>query len=265
MYDIVGLYNQDKINGFDEHFLESFVELLDLDNAENVLDAMGGNGNLTNRILNYCAARPIKTPRMTLLDYSSVQLEFARATVDSQRVSIVHGDMISMTNLQSGEKLPENSFDRIVIKSGSHEIPVAQQYQLYLNLFRLLKPGGRFINLGFLFNDIQERDEFAEITKVKDTLIGAMENRYFLMREELYAFLDQVGFEKVTAQISFEYVIRSEIVEKEYFSKSKQAITKLQMAQSQAMTLQQHGRIVFNGESSVMRLPGEITIAVKPS
>jgi len=269
IYDIVGQYNQDKINGFDEHFLESLVELLELENAKSVLDAMGGNGNFTCRMLNYCSARNIETPAMTLLEYSSVQIEFARASIDSELVSIVHGDILSMSNLQSGEKIPENAFDRIVIKSGNHEIPADKQYHLYLNLFRLLKPGGRFINLGFLFNEVQERDEFAEITKVKDSIIGAVdavENRYFLMRDELYALLNRVGFEEVAKRVSFEYVIRSEIVEKEYFSEPKwdQAITELRMAQSRAMTLQQHGRITFDGEDSVMRLPGEITVAVKP-
>lgn len=270
-YDVVGRYNQDQINGFDEPFLESLITLLELENAESVLDAMGGNGNLIRRMIGYCLARRLEMPAMTLLERSSVQIEFARSSIaSSKRVSIVHGDVLSMTELPSGKRFSENSFDRVVIKSGNHEMPADKQCHLYTSLFRVLKPGGRFINLGFLFNDVQERDEFAEITKVKDSLIGAVDavaNRYFLMRDELYELLDSVGFEEVTGRISFEYVIRSEIVEKEYFSKPKfdgEAITKLKMAQRRAMTLQQHGRVVFDGEQSIMRLPGEVTVAVKP-
>ena len=167
-YDLVGQYQQDRINGFDEHFLTSFVKMIDLENAENVLDAMGGDGNLTRRMLDYCVKHKIEIPFITLLEYSSVQTELARGSIDSQRVAIVNGDILSMTDFHSGEKLPENYFDRVVIKSGNHEIPLAKQQQLYHSVFRALKPGGLFINLGFLFDNLQERDEFAEITKVKD-------------------------------------------------------------------------------------------------
>ncbi|RKZ77507.1 MAG: hypothetical protein DRR19_27850 [Candidatus Parabeggiatoa sp. nov. 1] len=268
-YDVVGKYNQDQINGFDEPFLESLVKLLGLENADHVLDAMGGDGNLTCRMLNYCSAQKIEIPAITLLEYSSVQTDLARSSINSERVSIVHGDVLSMTELRSGKMFSENSFDRIIIKSGNHEIPTDKQYHLYHSIFRVLKPGGRFINLGFLFNDVQERDELAEITKVKDGLIGAVEaveNRYFLMRDELYELLNRIGFEEISGRISFDYVIRSEIVDKEYFSDHKlnKAITEILTAQSRAMTLRQHRRIVFDGERSVMRLPGEVTIAVKP-
>jgi len=268
-YDIVGQYNQDQINGFDEHFLTSFVELVDLVNAENVLDAMSGDGNLTRRMINFCSEHQIRIPAITLLEYSSVQTELARTTIDLDTVKILHGDVLSMTDLQSGEILPDNSFDRVVIKSGTHEIPLAKQQQLYPSIFRVLKPGGVFINLGFLFEDLQERDEFAEITKVKETLVGAMDavaNRYFLMREEFYKFLDLAGFKEVKGHTSFEYVIRSEIVEKEYFSAPKlsNAMAELLAAQKRATTLCNHERITFEANRSTMRLPGEITIAVKP-
>ena len=268
-YDIVGQYKQDRINGFDEHFLTSFVKMIDLENAENVLDAMGGDGNLTRRMLDYCVNHKIEIPFITLLEYSSVQTELARASIDSEQVAIVNGDILSMTDLNSGEKLPENYFDRVVIKSGNHEIPLAQQQSLYHSVFRGLKPGGLFINLGFLFHNVQERDEFAEITKVKDRLIGATDavaNRYFLMHDELYNFLDLAGFKETQTHSCFEYVIHSEIVEKEYFSKPKlnNAMVKLRAAQERATTLRKHGRVLLEVNRSTMRLPGEITIALKP-
>ncbi len=267
-YDIVGKYNQDRINGFDEDFLESLVKLLDLENAENVLDAMAGDGNLTRGIINYCSCRNIELPSITLLEYSSVQTELARASIDSERVSIFNGDVLSMMDLESGEKLPTNYFDRVVIKSGNHEIRAEKQYHLYDSVFEVLKPGGVFINLGFLFNDVQERDEFAQITKVKDNLMGAADavaNRYFLMREELYGFLNSVGFKEAKGHKTFEYVIRSEIFEKEYFSNLKpNAAIELRAAQEQARTLRNHRRILLDANSSVMRIPGEITIAIKP-
>ena len=267
-YDIVGKYSQDQINGFDEDFLESFVKLLDLENAESVLDAMAGDGNLTRRMINYCSCRNIDVPSITLLEYSSVQTELARASIDSERVSIVNGDVLSMTDLESGEKLPTNYFDRVVIKSGNHEIRAEKQYHLYERVFEVLKPGGVFINLGFLFNDVQERDEFTQITNVKNNLIGARDtvaNRHFLMREELYGFLNSVGFKEAKEHTTFEYVIRSEIVEKEYFSNLKpNAAIEARAAQERATTLRNHRRIFLDANRSIMRIPGEITIAIKP-
>ncbi len=40
---------------------------------------------------------------------------------------------------------------------------LVQQLDLYNNIFRVLKPGGMFINLGFLFDDVEERDQFREL------------------------------------------------------------------------------------------------------
>ncbi|MEB3340240.1 hypothetical protein [Okeania sp.] len=267
-YDIVGKYNQDRINGFDEDFLQSFVKLLNLENAENVLDAMGGNGNLTHRMVDYCLRQNINLPGITLLEYSSVQTDLARSYIDVDGVNIINGDVLSMRDIQSGEKLPINCFDRVVIKSGTHEISAQKQHQLYTNLFQALKPSGMFINPGFLFDDIQERDEFREITRVKDSLIGAMDavaNRHFLMRQEFYQFLQDAGFKNVEGKISFEYLISSEVVDREYLSprKLEGAIAKILDAQTQAIVLQQHGRILFDGNKSIMRLPGEITVALK--
>ncbi|NEO76916.1 hypothetical protein [Moorena sp. SIO4G3] len=104
---------------------------------------------------------------------------------------------------------------------------------------------------------------------MKDRLIGAMDavaNRYFLMGEELYRFLDLAGFKEAKGHRFFEYVIRSEIVEKEYFSQPKlnNAMVELRAAQERATTLRNHGRILLEANRSTMRLPGEITIAVKP-
>lgn len=54
-YDLVGQYNQDRINGFDEEFLTSFIELIHPEKADRILDAMSGNGNLTRRLIEYCS------------------------------------------------------------------------------------------------------------------------------------------------------------------------------------------------------------------
>ena len=49
---------------------------------------MGGDGNLTRRMLDYCVKHKTEIPFITLLEYSSVQTELARASIDSDRVAI---------------------------------------------------------------------------------------------------------------------------------------------------------------------------------
>src|SRR5205085_1655244 len=78
------------------------------------------------------------------------------------------------------------------LKSGNHEIPLHQQLNMYQSIFRVLKPRGLLVNLGFLFDDVAERDQFREIARCKDSLAGmqsAVDNRHFLTRDELYTRL----------------------------------------------------------------------------
>ncbi|RDH42859.1 class I SAM-dependent methyltransferase [Zooshikella ganghwensis] len=268
-FDRVGSYNQDQINGFDEAFLNQFLQFISLNNAQHVLDAMAGNGNLTHRMMSYCHHHNIKLPSFTLLEYSSVQTELARTTFNEANVNIINGDVLTMSDRISQQALAANYFDRVVIKSGNHEIPFAKQFQLYKSIFNVLKPGGVFINLGFLFSNQREREEFTQITRVKDNLIGATDsvtNRYFLLRHELYSLLHEVGFNSIECSTAFNYSIHSDIVENEYFPENSSAIKKIIATQQQAKMLLKNKRIKIDKitESSTMYLPGEITIATKP-
>src|SRR5687768_15919101 len=84
----------------------------------------------------------------------------------------IWGDMLTLSARDGSMEMLPGSFDRVMIKSGNHELPLEAQQQLYTNIFRLLKDGGRFVNLGFLFEDETERNEFRRITRVKDSLAG---------------------------------------------------------------------------------------------
>jgi SAM-dependent methyltransferase len=105
---------------------------------------------------------------------------------------------------------------------------------------------------------------------VKDSLAGlqaAVINRYFLTRDEFYSFLTETGFVDIRPARRLEYSIRSQVVAEQYFRPEirEREDLEFQAAQIKAVTLRRHGRLRFEGTSSVMTCPGEITLARRPT
>jgi len=268
-YDHVGQYEQDRINGFDDRFLERFVSVIEPRSEDRILDAMAGNGNLTRRLFEFCKGHGTAYPSVTVLEYSREQANFARQSLQSMPAEVIWGDILSMQSFETGERLESESFDTVVIKSSNHEIPLALQQTLYDNVFRALKQGGKFVNLGFLFDEVVERDEFREIARTKDRLAGmesAVRNRHFLTREEMYGRLQGAGFDSIGAVGKFHYEIRTAEVARQYFEGNLKLYSSLehQVAQVRAIEMRRKGMISFTEDDSLMHCPGEITVASKP-
>jgi SAM-dependent methyltransferase len=270
-YAVVGRYDQNRVNGFNPDLIEAMIESVDPASATEVLDAMAGDGNLTASLFDYCEKRGIRPPRMTLLEYSRVQSELSKVKLCNRDIRTIWGDILTMTARDTGAKIPEESFDRIMIKSANHEIPKDRQHELYESVFRMLKPGGLFVNLGMLFEDTVERDEFRNIARTKDLMAemhDAVVNRHFLTRDEFYDHLRACGYSSCEPVRTFDYKIWSDIVRAQYFDRFKDRALELdlehQVAQVRAHTLRRRGRIVFEGDRSAMFCPGEITAARKP-
>lgn len=269
-YDLVGRYDQDEINGFGKPLIDKLLEIAKLDGARKILDAMAGDGNLSFNLFRYCETRQITPPQVTVLEYSRVQSEIARQMLQRDPATVVWGDILKMRSLFDESPLPRGTFDRVLIKSANHEIPLAMQERLYRNLYDALEANGLFVNLGFLFDDADERDELREIARTKDSLAGlemAVRNRHFLTRPEFYDRLRRAGFVDIEAAHSFSYKIRSEIVAKRYFKTEviEKDSLEFQIAQLRAKTMRQKGRIRFEADASIMECPGEITVARRPS
>jgi len=268
-YDTVGVYDQDAINGFSEHILNTLLDIVNPGQVSHILDAIAGNGNLTQRLYDYCERRGLFPPDVTMLEFSRVQCELAQAQLAETPAQVVWGDILTMEDYAHNAALPDRLFDRVMLKSGNHEIPLHQQLALYTSIFRVLKPRGLFVNLGFLFDDVAERDQFRDIARCKDSLAGmhsAVDNRHFLTRDELYTRLQQAGFVDIRCGMHVHYTIRSRVVTDAYFPAhtSEQMHAEFQAQQAKALHLRRNGRIHFQGESSTMILPGEITMARRP-
>jgi SAM-dependent methyltransferase len=269
-HDKVGVYDQDAVNGFSEHVLNTMLDIVNPGQAEHLLDAMSGNGNLTRRLYDYCERRGSFPPHVMLLELSRVQCELARAQLADTPAEVVWGNLLTLEDYESDELLPKGLFDTIVIKSGNHEIPLAQQLDLYSNIFELLKPGGRFINLGLVFDEGEERDQFQALVRFKDSLAGlhsAVKNRHFLTRDELYTRLQQAGFVDIQCRMHVSYYVRSLVLTQAYFSRDEwdSMHAEFQAQQAKAMILRRKGRINFQEDSSTMIGPAEITVARRPA
>ncbi len=268
-YDKIGLYEQNEINGLTEQTLQTLLDCVEANKTSHVLDAMGGDGNLTMQLLDYCQTANIKPPHCTLLEISQVQTELARAKFPADGTDIIWGDLLTATSLNDDQALKEQQYDRIMVKSANHEIPLKSQETLHRNLFRLLKPGGKLINLGFVFDSEVLRDEVRVLAEAKDTLAGMKNtaiNRHFLLRDEYYACLSNVGFKNITNKAAFNYHIRSEVVANNYFAAEQREALDLenQAIQAKQKNLRQHGHIVFTNTGSILKFPGEITVCEKP-
>jgi SAM-dependent methyltransferase len=269
-HDKVGVYDQDAVNGFSEQTLNTMLDIVNPGQASHILDAMAGNGNLTLRLYDYCERRGSFPPDVTLLELSRVQCELAKTQLADTPAKVVWGNILTMENYESDEPLPKDFFDRVVIKSGNHEIPLTQQLDLYNNIFEVLKPGGTFINLGLVFDDVEERDQFQGLVRFKDSMAGlhsAVKNRHFLTRDELYTRLQQVGFIDIQCRMHVSYIIRSLVLTQAYFPKYRweHMHAEFQAQQAKAMILRRRGRIHFQGDSSTMIGPAEITVARRPA
>jgi ubiquinone/menaquinone biosynthesis C-methylase UbiE len=268
-YDKVGVYDQDAINGFSEQMLTTMLDIVNPGHVSTILDAMAGNGNLTLRLYDYCERRGLFPPDVAVLELSRVQCELAKEQLVDTPAKVVWGDILTMEDYENEKLLPDSVFDRVMLKSGNHEIPLRNHLDLYNSIFRVLKPNGMFVNLGFLFDDVEERDQFREIARCKDSLAdmpSAVKNRHFLTRDELYTRLQQAGFVDIRCGMHVQYTIRSLVVTHAYFPEHKWEYmhAEFQAQQAKAMLLRRNGRIHFQGESSTMIVPGEITVARRP-
>ncbi len=252
-YDVFGTYKQDEINGFDQEFIFDFIRRCQIGENDKVLDAMAGDGNLSEKI-SFLHPEVV----LTTTDISSVQCSFAEKKL-GKKSRVICADLLE-------DKLFNEEFDVIVIKSGSHEISLAKQKTLFSQLFKALKPGGRLINLGILFDEAACRDEVFTLNEYRSKLAGIEEdiqNRHFLLRDEFYSILKEVGFDPIQSLKNFHYHIDMGILSREYFANSLEKRVMMNGIVVELKNLRRKHLAVLE-ENFVVRMPGELTEMRKP-
>jgi demethylmenaquinone methyltransferase/2-methoxy-6-polyprenyl-1,4-benzoquinol methylase len=124
--------------GQDRTWKRRLVELAEIEPHHEILDLACGTGDIT-----FMAAENLTTGRIIGVDITSGMLEIANRKKEQTSRKIVFfqlGDIMSLD-------FPDGQFDRITVGYGLRNVPDLPQ--LLREVFRLLKPGGRFLSLDF--------------------------------------------------------------------------------------------------------------------
>jgi ubiquinone/menaquinone biosynthesis C-methylase UbiE len=111
----------------------NFVQQLNLTGGETILDFGSGAGgeaiHLADSIQN-------KNGKLTCLDISPTWLQVVKHRLSNYKdIDFIDGDITT-------KKIPDNSFDVIIVRLVLHDIPENQRKPVINQLYSILKPGG---------------------------------------------------------------------------------------------------------------------------
>ena len=176
------------------------IEAVDPQPGQKILSGMDGYGSVSRWILDSAKSKGF-TPEIFSLDESPVQVERLRKSSLG-----IPPDHVAIGDIRE-TPFEDDTFDTVVIKMGVHELPKDEQPNIFKEVLRILKPGGRFVIWELSLNEKNQRP-FQDIIREKDRLAGFDElvrNRYFPTHSELLSLFESTGYTSVTAYYSFTY------------------------------------------------------------
>ena len=185
-----------KVHGNEEEAFAYLVNALQLENGMVVGDLMCGYGEVSRKILEYCAKRHIAI-RNYLLDAFQTQIDRTMqhlAEYESQGACIQR----VVTNMSYFSL--ESQLDRAIIKMGLHEVQKDEQERILRRVYLSLKEGGEAYIWESMGQNPHLTSVFREVVRKKDALAGytnLVENRYFPHESEIYRYLSKVGFKNI--------------------------------------------------------------------
>ena len=124
--------------GRDKRWKRQLVELARIEPQHEILDLACGTGDIT-----FMLAEKLTHGRVIGVDISAAMLEIARQKkrqLGLKTIEFESGDIMHLA-------FSESCFDRITVGYGLRNVPDLSK--LLEEIFRLLKPGGRFLSLDF--------------------------------------------------------------------------------------------------------------------
>ncbi|MEN8615332.1 methyltransferase domain-containing protein [Dehalogenimonas sp. THU2] len=123
--------------GGEKHFRRKFVAIAKLNPTDRVLDICCGTGSTTAII-----APEVDQGHVTGVDLSPDMLAVAKKKVVAPWVSFQRASVDALP-------FSDNSFDHVICSYGMHEIPKSIRAAALKEVYRVLKPGGKFLTLDY--------------------------------------------------------------------------------------------------------------------
>jgi demethylmenaquinone methyltransferase/2-methoxy-6-polyprenyl-1,4-benzoquinol methylase len=178
------------------------VRMLNLLPGHKVLDVCGGTGDLA-----ILAARPTGPQgQVVIYDINRAMIEAGRSKIDPYpelaHIGYIQGDAESIT-------FPDGTFDAAMVGFGIRNVTHLKRG--FGEMYRVLKPGGKFLCLEFsrptnaLFRGLYDFYSFAIMPMLGELIVGSAESyaclpetiRMFPLPGELSAMLADIGFHQV--------------------------------------------------------------------
>jgi len=175
-----------KLHSNSEKDWSVFMKALNPKKEDIILDAAGGYGDVSQHILEICK------PKIYVIDNSKEQLDRLREK------KVIGDEFIKLGDIRK-INFPDNFFDSVILKMGIHEVPKKDQIKIFKEIFRILKPKGKFVTWELALNK-DNQEFFQKIIRRKDKLSGFIsmsKNRYFPTHLETIHNFKLSGFEKV--------------------------------------------------------------------
>lgn len=211
------LVNYEYIHGNQEEDFFHLIQALDPQKTDVILDGCGGYMDVSKKILNQFQD---KKPEIYVLDESSLQLSRAQEKQLVPDNHLIQGDIANMP-------FPDNTFDKVVVKMGMHEMPFEKQRTAFKECYRVLKLGGKLVIWDLALPDDETQKLFQDIIREKDRLCGfdfLVKNRYFQKYSELMELFNQTGFKETNEEFPIHSHLSMERRLSEFVSKDRLAI-----------------------------------------
>lgn len=197
----------EKVHQITDEQIGALLEAVDLKSGQKVLDGCCGYGSVTKWLLNDINKNIVSDCNFFLFDDSLIQIE--RAKDNLSEYSGLKYDVGDINSLP----YEDNFFDTVIIKMGLHENPKEAQEKITREVFRVLKPGGKFVVWELYLNNLTQ-PIFQSFIHKKDELAGfdtLTQKRYFPRADEIMSSITSSGFENFIEHYIFNPVLETKV------------------------------------------------------
>lgn len=205
----------EKVHHITEKQIASLLGAANLQAGDRVLDGCAGYGSVTKWLLEGTEKKVSDACEFFVFDDSSVQIERAEENLKGHaNIKFSVGDITAMS-------YPDSFFDTVIIKMGLHENPKSVQQEIVKEIFRVVKPGGKFI-IWELYLNHATQPIFQAFMHKKNELAGfdaLAKNRYFPREDEIRECVVAAGFDQYVEHAIFNPVLSTKVRREEMISR----------------------------------------------